>query len=375
MNENNIRQSLEAFRDKIQARVKERMSRPSVIEDLHQKNKEQAERKSPWFAEFRSDKATYVIMAISAVFTTILGLLLGLAPTLLTKPDGSTVIHVNTDIPHLTIALIYMVAFVTVTEAAFLVAKNKFHNREEGNPVQQNTMVAMMVLAGVSIVGTGLAGSVVGASVLGFLSEFREISPTAQKWVVGVIPVLLAFYAYLLTAYKLSSEEEKANRLTEQMRRQQQREHRLQRDLVNLEVEEMMMLAEDKAYLEAVERGALTAADAAAAKRAGKTLRQLEREKGEDLDGDGRVEGRQSATSAPRDGRSDFLAGKYNYLRPPYGDRQHPDLVQAKIPMDAWENITREWAIQDGMDPDEYIPYLDKQVRSIQQNRKNGVNP
>lgn len=298
MNENNnVRQSLEAFRDKMQARIKERISRPSVIEDLHAKNKEQAEKKSPWFIEFRTDKATYVIMAISAVFTAILGLILGLAPNLQTLADGSTVINFHTDFLHVVIALIYAVAFVTVTEAAFLVGKNKFHNREEANPTQQNTMLFMMILAGLSIIGTGLAGSMIGASVLGFLTDFKEIPHSAQKWVVGVIPLLLAVYAYLLTAYKLSSEEEKSNRLTEQMKRQQEREHRLHRDLAELEVQEMMMLAEDKAYLEAVERGVLTAAEASAAKRAGKTLRQLEREKGEDLDGDGRVEGRSLVTS------------------------------------------------------------------------------
>lgn len=288
-NNNNVRQSLEAFRDKIQARVKERMSRPSMTEALHEQNKKNAEQKSPWFSEFRTDRATYVIMGISAVFTALLGLILGMAPQLITNADGSTYITFHTDLLHLTIAAIYAVAFVTVTEAAFLVAKNKFHTREEANPTQHNTMLAMMILAGLSIVGTGIAGSTIGASVLGFLTDFKEIPHTAQKWVVGVIPVLLAVYAYLLTAYKLSSEEEKSNRLTTQMRLQQEREHKLQRDLAELEVQEMMMLAEDKAYLEAVERGVLTAAEASAAKRAGKTLRQLEREKGQDIDGDGKI--------------------------------------------------------------------------------------
>jgi hypothetical protein len=294
MNENNsVRQSLEAFRDKVYGRAKERLTRPSMTEELRKKNQEQAEKKSPWFAEFNSDKSTYVIMAISGIFTAILGLILGLAPEMRFNPDGSSYIYFHTDFLHLAIATIYAVAFVTVTEAAFLVAKNKFHTREEGNPVQQNTMIAMMVLAGISIVGTGWAGGQIGASVLGFLTEFKEVSPAAQKWVVGVVPILLAVYAYLLTAYKLSSEEEKANRLTEQMRRQQRREHKLQREMVELEVQEMTALAEDRAWLGAVERGLLTAADVSAAKKANKTLRQLEAERGEDLNNDGKVEGRQ----------------------------------------------------------------------------------
>src|SRR5690242_292356 len=128
MNENNnVRQSLEAFRDKVYARAKDRLSRPSVTEDLHKKNQEQAEKKSPWSAEFKADKATYVIMGISAIFTALLGLILGLAPYRQFANDGSSSIYFNTDFLHWVIAVIYAVAFVTVTEAAFLIAKNKFH--------------------------------------------------------------------------------------------------------------------------------------------------------------------------------------------------------------------------------------------------------
>jgi hypothetical protein len=280
----NTRQTLESFRDKLQDRIKARISRPSVADSLQEKNKEQAEKKSPWFAEVRTDKATYVFMAVSAVFTAILGLILGLAPY---RTDTS--IYFNTDFMHWTIAIVYAVSFVAVTEAAFLVAKNKFHTREEGNVTQQGTMLIMMILAGISIIGTGYAGGVIGASVLGFLSEFENIPASAQGWVVKVIPVLLALYAGLLTTYKLSSDEEKERRLTEQLERKMKREHATNRKLAELEVEEMMSLAEDKAYLEAVERGALTSGEATAARKAGKALKTLEKEKGQDLDGDGRV--------------------------------------------------------------------------------------
>jgi hypothetical protein len=280
----NTRQTLESFRDKLQDRIKARISRPSVADSLQEKNKEQAEKKSPWFAEVRTDKATYVFMAVSAVFTAILGLILGLAPY---RTENS--IYFNTDFMHWTIAIVYAVSFVAVTEAAFLVAKNKFHTREEGNVTQQGTMLVMMILAGVSIIGTGYAGGVIGASVLGFLSEFENIPASAQGWVVKVIPVLLALYAGLLTTYKLSSDEEKERRLTEQLERKMKREHATNRKLAELEVEEMMALAEDKAYLEAVERGALTSGEATAARKAGKALKTLEKEKGQDLDGDGRV--------------------------------------------------------------------------------------
>lgn len=282
----NVRQDLENYRDKVMARAKERMSRPTLTESLHDQNQKQAARKSPWIGEFKADQATYVIMAVSAIFTAILGFMLGLAPY--RKPDDLS-IWFHDDFLHIFVAVIYAVAFVTVTEAAFIIAKNKFHSREDANPTQHNTMLAMMIIAGVSIVGTGWAGGSIAASVLGFLTDFKEIPHTAQKWVVGIIPALLAIYAYLLTAYRLSSEEEKSKRLTEQTKRKQQRDHQLQMDMADLEVEEMMMLAESKAYLSAIENGLISYAEAAAAKRAGKTLKQLEKEKGVDLDGDGIV--------------------------------------------------------------------------------------
>lgn len=290
MDRNQLRSSLEAYRNDLQKRMAERINRPTMTESLHEQNKKSAERKaSPLFSDFRTDKATYLVMAISGVFTGLLGLILGLAPYTVTAADGSKSIYFNTDFLHWVIAVVYMVAFITVTEAAFMIAKNKFHNREEGNIVQQGTMLAMMLLAGVSIIGTGVAGGSVGASVLGFLSDFREIPHSAQVWVVRVIPVLLSLYAFLLVAYKLSSEEEKSNRLAEQFARQQQLEHKLNRRMTDLDVEEMMMLAEDQAYLELVQRGVLSAAEAFAARRAGKTLGQLEKERGVDLNGDGMI--------------------------------------------------------------------------------------
>jgi hypothetical protein len=291
MTENtNTRQTLESFRNSLQERIKARIARPSVADSLQEKSQEQAEKKTPLFAEFKTDKATYVFMAVSAVFTAILGFILGLAPSLVTDPTtGAQYIHFNTDFLHWTIAIVYAVAFVAVTEVAFLVAKNKFHTREEGNPTQTGTMLGMMLFAIVSIIGTGYAGGVIGASVLGFLTEFREIPASAQGWVVKVIPVLLALYAGLLTAYKLSSDEEKEKRLTEQLERKQLREHKLNRKLAELEVMDMLATAEDMAWVQAVERGALTSGDVAGARKAGKSLKQLEREKGEDLDGDGRI--------------------------------------------------------------------------------------
>ena len=190
---------------------------------LHEQNKKNAAKKSPWFAEFKTDQATYTIMAVSAIFTRSWP---DLALLNRANADGSTYIFFHTDFLHMVIAVIYAVSFVTVTEAAFLIAKNKFHSREEANPTQHNTMLVMMILAGLSIVGTGIARAARSARRFGVLTDFKEIPHSAQKWVVGVVPVLVCYLCLPADGYKLSSEEEKSNRLTGADETEQQREHK-----------------------------------------------------------------------------------------------------------------------------------------------------
>jgi MFS family permease len=287
MNDN---KQFDAFRDKINSGIRDRLNRPTLTESLQEQNEKQATRKNGWMAELKADRATYIIMAVSATFTAMLGLLMGLAPTLVTNADGSTNIFFHTDALHWVIAILYIAAFVSVTEVAFIVAKQKFHVREEGNITQQASMTAMMFMAGVSIVGTGWAGGTIAASVLGFLTDFKEIPHSAQRWVVAIIPVLLAVYAFLLTFYRLSSLEEKSKRMTDQMTRKQRLDHELQMAMVELEGDEQLQLAEIESYQRAVSKGLLSAAEAQAARRAGKTLRQLEGERGQDLNGDRKID-------------------------------------------------------------------------------------
>jgi hypothetical protein len=66
-------------------------------------------------------------------------------------------------------------------------------------------------------------------------------------------------------------------------------DHALRMTMVEIDEEEQLNLAEIQAYREAVASGRLTAADALAARRAKKTLKQLEKELGRDIDNDGYV--------------------------------------------------------------------------------------
>lgn len=278
-----------SYADQLNRQIKERLARPTLAEELQEQNEGQSARKAGMSQELKSDPVTYILLSISALFTAMLGLYLGLAPTLIANLDGSQTIHFNTDFGHVVTALLYVVSFIAVTEGAFVGGKIKFHTREEGNGHQQWTMIVAMSLAFISIVGTGWAGGTVVASTLGFLTEFKEIPAGAQKWVVGVIPVLLGLYAGLYTIYKLSSVHAKSKRITLQTKQKQELDHQMQMDMIDLIGLEQFHASEIELYKTLVMRGKLTAAEATAARRAGKTLQQLEKDLGRDLDDSGGV--------------------------------------------------------------------------------------
>lgn len=275
--------------DALDRQIAENMARPTLVDQLQAQNDKVIARKMSWKDEIKRYWYIYLMLAVSGLFTTMLGLYMGLAPNLVTKLDGSQAINFNTDFGHVATAIMYVVAFLSVTEGAFVIAKLKFHEREEANIVQAIMMVSAMILAGVSIIGTGIAGGNVVASTLGFLSEFKEVSPVAQKWVVRIIPVLLALYAYAFTAYQLSSRQAKAKRLARENKEKQELDHAMRMDNIMLIGQRQFQAAEIEMYKQMVMQGRLTAAEASAALRAGTTLQQLEKQLGRDLDGNKEV--------------------------------------------------------------------------------------
>jgi Asp-tRNA(Asn)/Glu-tRNA(Gln) amidotransferase B subunit len=127
------------------------------------------------------------------------------------------------------------------------------------------------------------------ASNIAFLSEFIEIPASAQKWVIVVIPVLLAMYAFLLTAYFLSSKAAKSERMLGQQKRTSDLDHQTRKRSIMQIAEEELQVAELGRFLELVKAGKISAAEARAAILAGKTLGSLETEQRRDIDGDGRI--------------------------------------------------------------------------------------
>jgi TRAP-type C4-dicarboxylate transport system permease small subunit len=218
----------------------------------------------------------------------MLGIYMGLSPTLVTGPKGSS-IHFNTDIGHILLAVMYFVAFIGVTEAAFVIAKWKFFTREERNDIQKWTMLASMGIAGLSILGTGIAGGMVVASNIAFLSEFVEIPPAAQKWVVIAIPVLIVLYTFLFSAYALSSDTAASERLMNEKERERALDNRTRMHAIRQIAAEKLQVAEIEAFERLVLQGLLSSAEALAAIEAGRSLKQEEIFLGRDLTNDHKI--------------------------------------------------------------------------------------
>lgn len=285
---NNDLSNSSSIRDKLDKKIAEHMTRPTLVDKVKSAQKHKLI-PAGWSKDLHDHWYIYVMLGVSALFTITLGIYMGLSPTLVTAPDGSVSIVFNTDVGHILLAIVYSIAFFSVTEVAFLIFKWRYFTREEGNQAQEMTMLAGMIISGISILLTGWAGGTVVAHNIAFLSEFQEIPPVAQKWVVVAIPLLLTLYAFLFSAYALSSEAAQAERITTESTRRMTLDHQTRMRGIEAVAEEELQLAEIDRFLQLVQIGKISAADARAAIRAGRTLGQEEARQSRDIDGDGMV--------------------------------------------------------------------------------------
>lgn len=273
--------------DDLDKKITDHLTQPTIVDKLQEKQRLRAV-PLDWVKEAQEYWYVYLFLGISALFTATLGIYMGLSPTLVRETTKSY-IEWNTDFGHVMLAIVYLIAFVGVTEVAFSIFKWKYHTREEENRRQSSTMIAGMIISGLSILGTGWAGGTVVASNIAFLTEFQEISPVAQKWVVVAIPLLLTLYAFLFSAYALSSESAKAERITREQDRRLALDHQTRIQGIQRIGQQQLQLAEIKRYMELVDSGLISAADASAAVLAGRTLGQEEKRQRRDIDGDNRI--------------------------------------------------------------------------------------
>lgn len=273
----------------IDEQINEVIGKPTLVEQMQERSENIQKTKNNFGNEIKQYWYIYLPLLVSSVFTAMLGLYMGLAPYLKVEADGSKTIEFNSDWGHVITAVIYVVSFVFVTEVAFVIYHNLFHRREEGNTAQSGTMLVGMILAGVSILGTGISGGMVVSSTLGFLSEFAEIPAGAQKWVVIVIPIMLTTYAALLTTYKLSSRAAKAERLARESEAKMVLDQKVRMQGIQAIGKRRIQAASIKLYEEMVTRGLLSQAEADWAFNSGLSLSDIEKRLGRDLTGEGRI--------------------------------------------------------------------------------------
>lgn len=253
--------------DDLDKKIKERLARPTLVKEMRKKNKSINKDKMSFENELREYWWVYVLLAASGLFTMTLGVYMGLSPT----RQGESIFY-HTDPMHLFLAFVYAVVFFIVTEGAFAVGKRIFFMREKDNTTQKWTALAIMVIAGLSILGTGIAGGFVIASQIDFLTEFVEVPKAAQRWVIVAIPALITVYSFLGVAYHLSSDEAESERTAKDQERALELDNRVRRRAVNQIVNEELEVAEIKSFIAMIEQGKMTAAEARARIRAGRAL-------------------------------------------------------------------------------------------------------
>lgn len=277
---------------RIDSKIKAHLARPTLVADLKKQNaKKREENKTglDWSTEWNHYWYVYVFLFISAMFTGTLGIYMGLSPNLVTEADGTRYIHFNTDAAHVVLAVVYFIAFLGVTEIAFAIAKWKYFTREENNSKQTGTMVTAMAIAGLSILLTGIAGGMVVASNISFLSEFVNVPPAAQKWIVVCIPILIMAYTVLFSIYALASDTAASERIMSQQEREWELDNKTRMNAIRQIAAENLQAAQIEVFEKKVQEGLLSAAEALAAIEAGRSLKQEEVHLGRDLDGDGRI--------------------------------------------------------------------------------------
>lgn len=276
--------------DDLDKQIAEAQSRPTLIKKLKDKKRQKAEKTMLDFSkDIEKYWYVYVFLVVSAIFTGTLGIYMGLAPYKSTTADGMPSIYFNTDLTHVLLAVVYFVAFITVTEVAFAIMKWLYFTREETNATQQYTTIVGMLVSGGSILATGVAGGMVIASNIAFLSEFVSIPANAQKWVVIAIPTLITTYTFLVSAYSLSSDSAASERLMREQERENELDHRTRIRSVEQIGMQQLQVAEIKRYQQLVLAGKITAADAQAAIRAKRTLKDEEIRQRRDIDDSGGV--------------------------------------------------------------------------------------
>lgn len=265
-------QNLQNEPDEYDKRLDEFIRRPTFVGQMQAAHKARPKIKLDEMS-FTNDLAEhwyiYFLLVFSAVFSGMLGVYMGLAPMRIDNGD----LYFHTDSAHLFLSLMYGAGFVLVTEFAFGLGKWLYYTRESKNKWQEISTISIMVIAGISILGTGIAGGIIIASTVDFLTAFVQIPEWAQTWVVRVIPALVVIYSFFLTIYVLSSSKAETYRLIRERAHEHELDHQARQATLDQWAQEEISKAAMKVYIQKVEAGTMTAAQALAEMRAEKSLK------------------------------------------------------------------------------------------------------
>lgn len=265
------------------------MDKPGLIDRMEEDSEKREAEKQDWTNDVKRDPAIYVFLCISAVFTALLGIMLGLAPEKMLNPDGSSYIHFHDDWVHILITILLVIGFVGVTEYAYVIGKKKNQDREDANPEQNWASSTIMTVALISVLITGITGGIVTANVLGFLSEFEKIPPGAQIWAAIAIPLLIAVYTHLTTKYRLASRIDKSLRMTRDQDQRMDLENTTRMNRIRRMAMSKAQYAYIRRFWQAVNEGLMTPDEAQTAIDAKETIFQTEKRLGRDLTGDKKI--------------------------------------------------------------------------------------
>lgn len=260
MQESEIKETEE--REALDNRIQSRIGKRTLVDKMQEKKKTASKDRNVFMADVEKHWYIYAFLGVSALFTMTLGIYMGLSPNM-----TATGLYFNTDFMHIFLAVVYAIAFVTITEGAFVLGKFLFQLQEGENTTQKISSVIMMSFAGVSILVTGVAGGMVIASNISFLTDFIEIPEFAQRWVIIIIPAMLFMYTVLLALYQLSSHEAKSERTLRQKEKDLMLDHRARSRAIELITMEDLQVEEMKYTLELMKKKRRQAGKAMASAR------------------------------------------------------------------------------------------------------------
>lgn len=262
----------------------------SIREKIEKRKNDEKKKEAVKFSDFLIDVKRNPMILIglggSALFTSLMGLFIGLAPKL---DENANLILFGGKLSAASIAigiffgLLYAVAFPVLGEWGVYYWHRKASLRDLDNKTQMFVGYGMMFVAGAFTVTTAIAAAVILASLLHTFQAFQAIPEWAQKWTVLIIPIALAMHAGANIWYDHVSKyaEERREMERELQTKKIEAENRIRQARIN--AEEIAATAMADEYVR------ISSAEAATAGRnlAGRTWSQDKERLGADRDDDG----------------------------------------------------------------------------------------